>query len=353
MTTRAGAVLAASLVALPVGISACGDSIVIVNRERTDSYQQSPTDEVDILFVVDNSNSMQLEQTLLADGFESFIEGIEQANVDFHLGVISTNFEYDDGARGTLELTNTDIDGCDGVAAGPPYLTLDDDYLTLFPCRAQVGLNGSGKEKGLEAALYALGDSLTGPGGANEGFLRDDANLLVVFVSDEDDCSDEGALGANADNTACYSQRDLLTPASDLTQRIVDLKGVRGKVQLAAIVGPESAESVCDDTTLPGTRYLEAAELTDGLQASICETDWSGFLNRLGLEAVGIQETFPLSYPANPETLEVRVDDEVVEQSDSNGWTYIADPPSVQFHGDAIPARGSDIAITYEIASGV
>jgi hypothetical protein len=40
--------------------------------------------------------------------------------------------------------------------------------------------------------------------GPNAGFLRPDAHLLVVFVSDEDDCSDEGVLDGLV-NFLCYN----------------------------------------------------------------------------------------------------------------------------------------------------
>jgi len=43
--------------------------------------------------VIDNSNSMELEQSLLAAGFDAFIANIDKANIDFQIGVITTDFE--------------------------------------------------------------------------------------------------------------------------------------------------------------------------------------------------------------------------------------------------------------------
>jgi hypothetical protein len=57
--------------------------------------------------------------------------------------------------------------------------TLED----AFACMATIGYQGCGVEQPLEALRRALQDP------ANDGFLRDDAMLLVVFLTDEDDSS--------------------------------------------------------------------------------------------------------------------------------------------------------------------
>jgi hypothetical protein len=314
----------------------CQDQGSFADIVRTDAWQQTPTDQVDILWVIDNSNSMQLEQDLLSAGFTSFAEELEGTNADFHLGVVTTDFEYDDPQRGRL-------------VGEPPIITVQDDYVSLFTERVLVGLNGSGKEKGLEAAEYALSPSMTT--GFNQGFLREEANLLVVFVSDEDDCSDEGALGL-ADNTACYNRRELLVPVEEYVERFQALKPSKDKVQIGAIVGPEDATALCDDTTLPGRRYIEMARLTGGLAGSICDTDWSGFLYDLGLNAAGIYTTFELTYGARPGTLEVFVDDEPVPENAFDGYTYDDAARSITFHGIWIPERGADVRAKYTVEPG-
>ncbi len=316
--------------------AACQDISAIRDRVKIDIFQQAPTDQVDILWVIDNSNSMQLEQNLLSAGFTSFAEELENTATNFHLGVITTDFDYDDSDRGRL-------------VGEPAFLTSDDDYESLFEERVRVGLNGSGKEKGLEAAAYALSPSMTI--GLNRGFLRDEANLLVVFVSDEDDCSDEGALGT-ADNTSCYSQRDKLVPVADYVDAFTDLKADRSQVQVGAIVGPDDATALCDDSTLPGRRYIELARLTGGLSGSICETEWSTFLYDLGLNAAGIFTTFELEHGAKPDSIEVTVDGAFVPESGENGYTYDSTARSITFHGVAIPPRGAEIKVTYTIEPG-
>lgn len=318
-------------------LAACNPDQGFSDRKETDVWFQSPTDQVDILWVVDNSNSMQVEQTLLADGFGSFISEIENTGADFHLGVITTDFDPDDEARGQL-------------LGSPAVITPSDDYLALFQERALVGLQGSGKEKGLAAAAYALSPIMTT--GVNAGFLRQEANLLVVFVTDEEDCSDDGRLGPDADNTACYNQQDLLVPVADYVQRFQALKPAKSQVKLSGIVGPRDAVGLCDETTVPGMRYIQAAELTGGLTASICEGDWSSILYELGLNAAGIFTTFTMSHGAKPGTLVVKIDGDVVPESEVDGYTYLPELPGVEFHGIWIPERGAEITAEYVIQPG-
>lgn len=329
--------LRTSWVVLLGAVGACNSIGNFVDRPGSDVWYQSPTDQVDILWVVDNSNSMELEQSLLVDGFGSFIAEIESTGADFHLGVITTDFDAEDATRGQLLGT-------------PAVITRNDDYEALFKERAVVGLRGSGKERGLSAASYALGPIMTT--GANAGFLRQDANLLVVFVTDEEDCSDEGRLGPDADNTACYEQTDLLVPVSEFVRRFQALKPFRDQVQLSGIVGPSDAVGICDDTTLPGRRYMEAARLTGGLSASICEGDWSTILYDLGLNAAGIFTTFTMSHRAKEGTLTIKVDGDLVPESPTDGYTYNPDLPGVEFHGIWIPERGAEIVAEYTIQPG-
>src|SRR5690606_11479996 len=56
------------------------------------------------------------------------------------------------------------------------------DPLETFTCAAQVGV--SGKHLPGEAMTAAVSPALNGPGGCNEGFLRDDALLMVTFIQD-------------------------------------------------------------------------------------------------------------------------------------------------------------------------
>jgi hypothetical protein len=65
----------------------------------------------------------------------------------------------------------------------------DEDLASVFACVAEVGLEGGGTEQ----PIWSMAQSITaqnGPGGCNEGFLRDDAILVVTIITDEEDDGD-------------------------------------------------------------------------------------------------------------------------------------------------------------------
>ena len=106
---------------------------------QTDLFYQEGASAVDILWVVDDSISMQNEQEQVAAGFQDFIRSLQTKNVDFQLGVVSTDMDLDNPQRGKL-------------IGDPVVLTPDDDYVSLFEERVLVGTSGSDKERGLQAA---------------------------------------------------------------------------------------------------------------------------------------------------------------------------------------------------------
>lgn len=327
--------------ALLVVLGGCKQEHEVFEQTNTDVWHQSPTDQVDILFVIDDSHSMKEEQAAVAAGFGDFIGEIEATGTDFHLGVITTSFQYDDVTRGQLIGEPTVL-----TAATP-------SYAGLFEERVQVGITGADKEKGLEAAEYALSTFMTS--GPNAGFLRSDAYLLLVIVSDEDDCSDEGALG-DQPATACYESKDLLVPVEAYVQSFRALKEDPSMFLIGSIVGPLASSGLCPEAT-PGHRYMLLTELMGGLLGNICDSNYGTVMQKLGLQASGVVESFLLSEAAKPETIVVTLLDadgieSEVPEGPANGWTYDPETYYLTFHGAAVPPRGSTISASYTVQSG-
>jgi len=175
--------------------------------------------QVDILFVVDNSTSMDDEQASLTTNFPKFINRLTTVQgglPDVHLGVISSDVGIGPtfvqaqckpgGDHGDLQNTPRPLgSGCpvpnngarfisDVAAPGSDGGTRIQNYNggiaalpDVFKCIAQLGTLGCGFEHHLESMKEALDGTNTG----NAGFLRDDAYLAVIILADEDDCSDK------------------------------------------------------------------------------------------------------------------------------------------------------------------
>ena len=203
-----------------------------------------PNRDVDVLFVIDNSGSMAEEQARLAENFDAFVAVLDAVDANYRIGVVTTDNGdprdpkaihdggalrlsscrdrlSSDGVSGgefifdgyNAEFACTDQCGLSaaelaiqpttigvgeaGAAAprrwierlgGQTNLPAGVDPADAFACFGPQGITGSGFESPLEAMHRAL-TKASEPESPNFGFLREDAHLVVVFVSDEVDCS--------------------------------------------------------------------------------------------------------------------------------------------------------------------
>ncbi len=229
-----------SLATLSVGLVACNNH-EIKPVEITGSsipVQGLPLDvnrKVDVLLVLDNSGSMGEEQANLAANFGPFIDRLEDVGADYRIGIITTDLggpnclstpnggqlqasscvdRPDDFVFGQtdvhqvactdlcslgdaeLQLTPTRIAGSDETVARPWIQSFNGvrnlpagvDPLTAFQCMAPQGISGCGWESPLESMARAIAN-MSDPSKPEYGFLRSDALLAVLVVTDEVDCS--------------------------------------------------------------------------------------------------------------------------------------------------------------------
>ncbi len=201
------------LFVLGLGAAACGEEPPLRRRNQSDVFVQELRKTVDILLVVDNSCSMIDEQMKLAGNFDNFIAQFLDADVDYQIGVVTTDMS--DGEHQGRLVGETKI-----ITSA---MTVDEARVT-FAENVKVCATGSGFERGLAAAAAALSDELLAA--ENEGFLRENSALSIVFVSDEDDLSP--------------------SPVNEYIQFFKGLKGDQGYrddslVNLSAVVGDPPA----------------------------------------------------------------------------------------------------------------
>lgn len=290
-----------------------------------ESFEQSAFESVDVLWIVDNSGSMSAAVGQVKSNFQSFMTEFSKMDLDYQLGVVTTDMD-NPAQAGRLQ-------GPEGIT----YVTPDTpDAENVFAAMIDQGIMGSGDEKGLLAAKSALTDPLLS--GHNAGFLREDAALAVIVVTDEDDSSP--------------------ISAPDFTSWLLGLKADSSRVSFSGITGPDPlgcSEWVGVDliTAVAGTKYNQVASLTGGIQQSICSSTFDDTLQYLSLTAVGMLYRFPLAEePSNIGKMFVFVDGVEVDYYDgSDGWTYDPSDNHLVFHGESIPPPESDISVSYPVAS--
>ena len=172
--------------------------------------------KVDFLFVIDNSGSMGDNQQDLADNFPNFINGIQatlESVEDFQVGVVTTDdYQYNVGgctSLGQLVVRTGGNDSsnmqCGPYAEGHNFMTEQDNLPVSFACAAKVGSSGSGLERPMNAVEIAVRKDYGVPGECNEGFIRDDALLVIVIITDEwDGPGDPEGFGSTGDADSWY-----------------------------------------------------------------------------------------------------------------------------------------------------
>ena len=272
-------------------------------RTRADVFEMKPR-ETDIVFVVDNSETMDTEQPQLVDNIGAFVEALDDAAADYRIGVITTDTS---GLRGSV------------VTPGDPLAMLAD--------QVEAGTGGSGTTRGLQMLYNCVLNDCS----ESAGFLRDDALFAAIIVSDGPDTS---ALTPEAYVEYFWTLKD----DPDLV-----------RVNLFAGAFPVPTCSTCDST---GFGYDEAVELSGGVYHDICTKDWDVALRSLAESSLGEPGSFALS--ADPAVDTIVVDVDGVEWK--TGWTYtghVADGGTneVVFDLETLPPVGVDIEVRYTIAA--
>ncbi len=365
-----------ALVAMAVSCQ-CGDEDIrrtLPPGARVDVFRQADRPVIDVLWVIDNSPTMSDVQDNLAGNLISFFRYLDEGDVDYQIGV-----------------TTTDVRRHGGQLVGSPRILTPDtpDVMRAFRGNVHVGTDGSAKEEGLAAAeLLFQGGSFLRPDvtcGESEECVdwqcvaRDEtvppakrschaSYVFIVWVSDQDDRS--------------FGEIDYYWRVFSQVQGI----GNENKIILAAIVGPDeeiepgSPFRGCvteHGSAEAGGRYIELVEMTGGVWGSICDESFEGTLQEMGATAVGLERKFQLSEVPDLDTLEVNVyypcearaeefglcdytEDQcdaadprdrgvlcIPPQGGPNGWIYEEESGSLFFQGASVPGLRARIEVIY------
>lgn len=230
--------------------------------------------KIDVVISVDNSSSMSEEKKAMRDTvFPAFARALQNVGgglEDFRVGVL-------DACPRPANFHTSGVSGACGFSTGKPWMdSTSPNLVDEFACVGEVSPNGSlcsGKnddEQPASTSAAALEpEALQGP---NAGFLRDDAVLVVVAITDEDETPTPDA---SAD--AVYER--LVATKGGNVKRMVFL-GIGGKTNCSGAYG--SAEEAAKLKAV--TAKFEAAgrgvfwdlcegNLEDGLSQAIAVVD--------------------------------------------------------------------------------
>ena len=219
----------------------------------------------DVVFVVDNSESMLREHAELVDHISAFVDPLAASGLDYRIGVITS----DTATFADDVVTNLTTD---------PATVLADQI-------AGLGTGGAGTTRALQM-LYEC----VQPGSdcsEKAGFLRPEASLGAIVVADDPDES-------------------TLTPEA-YVEYLWTLKSDPELVRFDVIAGAIPVPT-CGTCASAGFGYDEAVELTEGAYLDICG-DWDKALTFLADLALS-RASWRLELSETPviDTIEVLVD---------------------------------------------
>ena len=283
--------------------------------ESTTTYNN----KVDVLLMVDNSSSMNVYQSRFASETQALIDTLNSIGLDYHIAVVSTDMR---------------VGGMGGRFLGTPAVLTraTPDFASLLDLRIRLGQNGSNLEQVLASIQTAFGEQ--GAAAIQAGFLRLDAMLAVVVLSDEDDSSP----GLPADDLSFFNK--LKPPFSN---------GARSWV--LNYIGTPSLLSSCPatigGTPNPGLRWVALAEASGGSVDEICKTSLNAAVTNIKKRIIAYLTDYHLGRKPAIETIKVAINGVQIFQDMLNGWEYIEDGYIIRFHGTAVPSTESKVNIDF------
>ncbi|MBK8236913.1 MAG: hypothetical protein IPK74_15295 [Deltaproteobacteria bacterium] len=257
--------------------------------------------KVDFLFVIDNSSSMGDEQDALITSFPGFMLTIQNTLTqaqDYHVMVVDTDAAW----GGECELLCPLFGGvcpanpgypcgqgppspCDATlgagvnypqgsdatnmlcsfSSGKRYMDVTEPNLpAAFQCAAKVGSDGDSDERAASSMVSALSDELAQPGACNEGFIRDDAILVITMITDEED---KGSTGI---------------PDGWFANVIASKKGdATAIVMLGLINDVDQPAPVCAAEVEDAVKLRTLVEMfPNHIRGSVCEPSFNGFFEQ-------------------------------------------------------------------------
>jgi len=289
---------------------------------QTDTLLQTTTPQVDILWTIDNSCSMSNEQDDLVENFPFFMNYFLDSGLDYQIGVTST------------DTISSNYDGSSGTLVeyqGVKWIDPDtSNAISVFQTMAALGTSGRFPERGLGGTYLCLEELINS---SNNGFMRDDAAMHTIVISDESDHTLNSVI-TQPEFVGWYGALK-----RDVSQR-----------SFSAIIDPND-----------NNKYPNSARDLNGIVWELNDDNWPEVLDRLGLQVAGFKREYFLSALPVPGTIEVSVEtregsvfqfDEatfnVDDERESGDWIYKEQRNSIEFI-EFVPEELSKVKIHYRL----
>jgi hypothetical protein len=262
--------------------------------------------KVDVLIVDDNSASMSFEQAHLAQRFSNFVQDFDDKFIDYRIGITTTDISSDQNAPRTVNQNGALQDGhlvafSDGEKFLTPTSGSADQKNQMFSANINrpetlsceqfmLGWSGSRDTAAYSQAYYNSCPSTDERGvyAANlvvqnnpDGFIRDDADLAIIFLADEDERSQ-----LYWNNTPGFELADFDKATTLVSQ--VKTKYPQKKFTAHAIIVKDPSCLAIQNAQMGGIvngsygwDYYNTTTATGGIAGDICASDYTAQLDQI------------------------------------------------------------------------
>lgn len=254
----------------------CESPTTPVIVDKTFSYTTlARLNKVDILLVIDNSQSMIDERAELADRLDGFVQNLDASGIDWQMCFLTTHVVGNPDAglarkwsglnkivldKNTTDRVQVFADSINGVPQGS-------------------STDGSGREQGIGATYEALAKS------QNQSCFRSDSGLAVIVLSDEDELS----CGGRCQDGSELSLKNLPeTLISTVNEKFLGKKPftfhsivIRPQDQACLMMQEDQGYDA-----YVGEVYAEISKKSGGILGNICASEYASQLQIIG-ERIG------------------------------------------------------------------
>lgn len=288
-------------------------------RYTTESFtQKPPNSKLDILFIVDNSVSMETEQQRLGARLANFTSKL--SNLDWQIGITTTDIDsFNYGLDGKLL---TFPNGSKVINKTTP--NVNNEFLSTV-VRPET-LNCSSCPSGSEEPLKAMVRNFQQHSSATAPLYRANADLAVVVLSDED----ENSSGSG-------------TTPSDVISSFDSQFGTDKSLSVYGVI-VEPGDTVCyneqnqQSDAYYGQRVWDLSAITDGTTSSICAPDYGAGLEKIAEHAFQVAMSVQLKSAPAPASVRITLIPKQNVQFAISGRKVLFKTP---------PAPGTQIQIKY------
>lgn len=261
--------------------------------------------KLDILFVIDDSGSMQTHQSNLSQNIGKFADAIVRTKfLDYQVGVITSS---------ATSATWSSKPCCGALVGVPRFVTrATPNGIQALASNLIVGTSGDATEKFFEPVYLAFTEPNLS--GHNAGFYRQSASLALIFITDTEDQSK-------------------LFSAQTIHSFLTNLKGSSEKLFVAAAHIPDNQVTTCSGESsdiLGKSGLTDFFQLTQATTFSLCD-NFGEKLADIGAKIANQAQTMYLSQVPVQGTIKITMDGVELPSDAKFGWTYNASNNSIEF----------------------